>query len=527
MKKISVFGLLFFCMAVSLVFAQAEPRKGGTLIWGTNADPISLDPAIPTDGDSAKVVINIFEGLVRYQEGSTEVEPALAVSWKVSGNGKEWIFYLRKGVVFHDGTPFNANAVVFSFSRQIDPKHPFYQKNFGYAAFTFKYVKSVKAVDEHTVRISLSNPFAPFLFNLAMPFASKIVSPTALKKWGNNFEKHPVGTGPLRFSEWIQGDRVVLERNPDYWSNPAYLDKVVLKPIINNTGRLLALKTSAIHGMDIINPKAVRDIRENKHLRMMSIPGLNVGYLAMNTEKPPFNRLKVRQAVNHAINRQNLVKFIYKGLAVPAHTPVPPVMWGYNDKITGYEYNPAKAKQLLKEDGFEHGFETTLWTMPVARQYMAQPKKIARIIKANLGVLGIKARIVSYDWKTYLAKVRNGEHDMCLIGWVGDNGDPDNFLYVLLDKDNAVKPKGTNQAFFKHDGLHEILIKAQQINERQERIRLYHKAQEIIHEQAPWVPLAHARQIVAHRKNVHGIIQRPTGGILFGKAWIVQGMGTE
>ncbi len=507
-------------MSGSLVSAQTEIKKGGTLIWGCSADFISLDPAMSGDGESAKVIVNIFEGLVRYQDGSTEVEPALAVSWNVSGDGKEWIFHLRKGVLFHDGTPFNADAVVFSFLRQIDSRHPFYQNNFRYASFTFKYVKAVEAVDMHTVKITLTNPFAPFLFNLAMPFASPIVSPAAVKKWGDDFEKHPTGTGPFRFSDRIPGDRVILERNPDYWGNLTRLDKVVFRSIINNNSRLLALKTSAIHGTDIINPKDIKNIRDDKSLRLMSIPGMNVGYLAMNTEKPPFDKLKVRQAVNHAINKHNLVKFIFKGLAVPADNPIPPVMWGYNNKIAGYEYNPAKAKRLLKEAGYEQGFETTLWVMPVARPSIPQPKKIARIIKANLDAVGINVKFISYEWKTYLTKLRNGEHDMCMLAWVGDNGDPDNFLYVLLDKDNTVKPRASNRSFFKHDKLHELLTKAQQITEKQERIRLYHKAQEIIHDHAPWVPLVHARQILAHRKNVHGIIQRSTMGILFREAWI-------
>lgn len=499
--------------------AQTGPRYGGTLIWGRGGDSVSLDPARTDDGESAKVNANIFEGLVRFHEDTTEVEPALALSWEQSQDGKEWTFHLRRGVFFHDGTPFNAEAVVFSFLRQIDPKHPFYRKDFANSD-TFEYVKSVQAVDEYSVRITLEKLFAPFLYNLAEPTAALIISPTALRKWGNDAEKHPVGTGVFKFEAWIPGDRIILTKNKNYWGTSPYLDGLVFKTIINNKNRLLELKTGGIHGMDGIDPWAVKKIEIDRDLQLENITGLNVGYLAMNTEKPPFDNLKVRQAVNHAINKPNLVKLLYQNLAMPAKNPMPPGIWGYNDAIQDYEYDPARAKLLLKEAGYENGFETTLWTMPVPRPYMPQPDKIAKAVTGNLAAVGIYAKIVTPDWATYIQKTSNGEHDMCLSGAIAGNGDPYNFLYILFDKDNAVKPQAENLAFFKHDKLHEILIKAQQISKKSERIRLYQEAQEIIHNEAPWVPLAHARQVIAHRKEVHGIVQHPTGFIRFDKAWI-------
>lgn len=515
MKKLFAIIIIFFVSGA----VHASPPKGGTLIWGRGGDSVSLDPARTDDGESAKVSSCIFEGLVRFQGSSTEVEPALAVSWETSRNGKEWIFHLRKQVLFHDETPFNAYAVVFSFLRQIDPRHPFYRKDFANAS-TFEYVTEVKALNEYAVRITLERHYAPFLYNLAEPTAALIISPGALKKWGDDFEKHPVGTGPFMFEDWIAGDRIILTKNRNYWGDPPNLKGIVFKTIISNKNRLLELKTSGIHGMDGIAPDAVKKIRLDKDLKLEIITGLNVGYLAMNTEKPPFDNVKVRQAVNHAINKRNLVKLLYQELAVPAKNPMPPVVWGYNHKIADYEYNRDQAKQLLKEAGFEQGFKTTLWAMPVPRPYMPQPDKIARAVQKNLKAVGIKVEIVTHDWRTYIDKTSNGEHDMCLSGAVAGNGDPYNFLYVLLDKDNAVRPNAQNLAFFKHDRLHKILIQAQQISEKQERIKLYHQAQEIIHKQAPWVPLTHARQIIAHRKNIYGIKQHPTGFILFNDAWM-------
>ncbi|MCP4113561.1 MAG: ABC transporter substrate-binding protein [Desulfobacteraceae bacterium] len=511
--------LAVFSLAAGTLRPELVPKKGGNLFIGQNADALTLDPAEITDAESSKVTLNIFEGLVRYKDDSTEVEPALAVSWDVSEHGKKWVFHLRKGVQFHDGTPFNAEAVVFSFLRQIDPAHPFFQNDFSYAGFTFRYVESVEALDKHTVRISLKKPYTPFLSNLAMNSASPIISPDALKKWGKEFKKHPAGTGPFKFEEWIPNDRIVLTANPGYWGKPPFLKKLFFRAIPNPYARFREFQAGRIHVMDVINPTDVAKITQLPNGRLSKHPGLNVGYLAMNTEKKPFDSIKVRQAFNHAINKQKLIKLFFKNLAVPAKNPIPPTLWGYNDEIDDYEYNPQKAVQLLKEAGYKHGTVLSLLTMDISRPYIPQPKKIARAVKGNLAAVGIKVRIITYDWGTYINKAENGEHDLCLSGWIGDNGDPDNFLYTLLDKDNTVKP-ARNAAFFKHDRLHEILVKAQQASDKQERIRLYHQAQEIIHHHAPWVPLVHAQQIGAYQKNVHGVVFHTTGIIKYNRAWI-------
>jgi len=501
--------------------AQLTPQYGKELIIAQNADAVSLDPALSADMESAKITACIFEGLVAYKDDSTEIKPLLASSWEILDNGKIWIFHLCKNVKFHDGTPFNADAVVFSFLRQIDTHHPFYREDFRSADFAFKYVKFVEAKDEYTVKFCLEKPFAPFLYNLAMAFASPVVSPAAIKKWGNEFEKHPVGTGPFIFENRIPGDRVILKKNPDYRDNLPYIDKLVFRTIPNISMRFKEFQRGNIHVMDGINPVDVKSIEQLPDGRLSIQPGLTIGYLAMNTQKPPFDNVKVRQAVNYAINKENLVRLIYKGLAIKAKNPIPPSLWGYNDKIDDYEYMPEKARDLLKQAGYDKGFKTKLFTMTVSRPYMPQPAKVARAIKGNLAGVGIMVDIeYEYDWKEYIKKVKNGEHEMCMFGWIGDNGDPDNFFYVLLDKDNAVKPWAKNLAFFKNEELHTILIKAQQISDRQERINLYMQAQEIIHAQAPWVPIAHNQQVGAYLKNVHDLVFHTTGIIKYYRAWI-------
>jgi peptide/nickel transport system substrate-binding protein len=234
----------------------------------------------------------------------------------------------------------------------------------------------------------------------------------------------------------------------------------------------------------------------------------------MNMDKPPFEKLAVRQAINYAIHKKALVDNLYQGLAVPAVNPIPPTMWGYHTGISGYEYNPEKAKALLAEAGFPNGFKTTLWAMPVPRPYMPQPMKIAQAIQSDLKAVGIEAEIVTYEWGTYLDKVQRGQHDMGILGWTGDNGDPDNFLYVLLDK-NATQIPANNIAFYRSEFLHDILVAAQASSDMTQRAELYKQAQEIVFRDAPWVPLVHATQTAAFKKTVKGFQLHPTGSHWF------------
>ena len=509
--------VLSVCVAFSATSAESDAPGGGTIVFGRGADSITLDPAAATEMESAKVIESIYEGLVHCADDGTQIEPCLAASWERSDDGKTWTFHLRDNVLFHDGTPFDAEAVVDNFTRQIDPAHRRFQSDFAYAPVILKYVTNVEALDDRTVRITLSQPYAPFLHNMAM-FSAKIASPRALKHWGKAIGHHPVGTGPFRFEEWRPNDRIILKRNDQYWGDKAKLDRVVFRSIPDNAARFKAFRDGRVDAMDGINPGDVAKIEELPNTTLVSRPGLNVGYLAMNTTKPPFDNAKVRQAVNHAVNKPGLIKVMYRGLAAPAKTPLPPTLWGHNDEIVDYTYDPDKAMELLAEAGFKDGFESTLWTMRIPRPYMPRPLDVARLIQSNLAEVGIHVRVVSHTWDDYNDKVENGEHDMCLLGWIGDNGDPDNFLYVLLDRDNAVKGKAMNCAFFDNERLHELLVAAQQTQEFDERVRLYKEAQQIVHDEAPWVPLAHARQIVAARDNVTGIVVHPTGVLRFDRA---------
>ncbi|WP_366922836.1 ABC transporter substrate-binding protein [Metallumcola ferriviriculae] len=494
---------------------QPQAAKEKVLVWGRGGDASGLDPSNVTDGESAKVTINMYEGLVAYKQDSTEVIPALAKDWKVSEDGKTWSFFLREGVKFHDGTDFDAEDVVFNFERWMNEGHEYHiGGEFEYWGYMFGgypgVVESVKATDQYTVEFTLNKPMATFLANVAM-FPFGIASPEAVKEFGEDYFKNPVGTGPFEFVEWVPDSKIVLKKFDGYWGDSAKVDKLVFRSIPDNSARLMELQAGSIDIMDGITPDDVATIKSDDQFQLILRPSMNVGYLAMNVEKEPFDDVKVRRAVNMAINKKPIIDAFFAGLAKPAKNPLPPSLWGYNDAVEDYEYNAEQAKALLAEAGYPNGFKTTLWAMPVPRPYFPQPQKIAEAMQADLIEVGIDAEIVSHDWTTYLKKTESGEHDMAMLGWTGDNGDPDNFLYVLLDKDNAVKGSAGNIAFYKNDEVHDLLIKAQQEMDQEVRADLYKQAQEIIHDDAPWVPMSHSTPPIAAKKGVSGYVPHPTG----------------
>jgi len=503
-KMRKIVNLFIIFLTITFLVGCSERIPPDTLIYGRGNDSVGLDPAHEEDGESFKVCESIYDTLVQYQADSTDIEPALAESWENSEDGLEWTFHLRKGVQFHDGTELNADAVVFSLERQHNKEHPFHDVGGGYIYWfdlgLNQTVDKIESIDKYTVKITLNRPFAPFLYAMTLvPFA--IVSPTALKEDGENFSSNPVGTGPFKFVSWERDDKIILEANENYWGGKPSIKRVIFRVIPDNSARLMNLKKGMIHIMDMPNPDDVPDIRSDKNIRLLEETGINIGYVAMNLDKKPFDNLKVRLAINHAINKKSIVDNLYKGLGIVAKNPIPPTMWGYNDEIEDFEYNPELAKQLLKEAGFPEGFDTTLWVMPNPRPYFLTPDRIGVAIQADLKKVGINAKIEKREWGKYLEELRNGEHDIAMLGWSADYVDPDNFLYYLLDKDNAEKPAG-NIAFYRSEELHKILIEAQTISDHEERTRLYKEAQKIIHEDAPWVCVAHAKQVVAVSKKV-------------------------
>lgn len=501
---------LLLAAALLAAAGPAFPQNGKTLVYGRGADSEKLDPQDIEDGESVKVCTNVFETLVTYGPEGPDIVPCLATSWEHSADGKTWTFKLRSGVKFHDGTALDSAAVAFCFDRLLNPKNEFaFDANFPYRSF-YEVIEKVEAPDPATSVFLLKQPNATFLANLAM-FPAMIFSPAAVKEKEDRFPFEPVGTGPFKFVRWDRNERIVLEANPDHWGGKPEVGRVIFRPIPENSVRFQLLKSGELDIIDGLNLSDLDAVKEDASLSLLEVPGMNFGYLSMNTTRKPFDDAKVRRAVAHAVDRDKIIKLALRGHGSHGANPLPPTVWGYAHDLKAWPYDPAKARALLAEAGLKDGFDVDLWAMPNPRPYMPEPQKVAQILQEDLRAVGIRAKIVSFDWQTYREKVRHGEHDMCLLGWITDNGDPDNFLYALLDQDNAVVGSALNVSFYKNDKVHAALTAAQRELAAEKRLALYHEAQRQILEDVPMLPLAYLPEYAGTRKRVTGYKLHPIG----------------
>ncbi|HEY3314271.1 MAG TPA: ABC transporter substrate-binding protein [Bacillota bacterium] len=334
--------------------AVDKPAKNGkkVFVYSRGADAVSLDPAIPDDGESFKPIIQIYDGLFKYKAGSTELIPGLAESYEVSKDGLTYTLHLRKGVKFHDGTPFNADAVVFSIDRQLPGKAT---ENMAYASFTFGLVKSVEKVDDLTVKVTLTQPYTPFLANLAMGLSAPIVSPTAVKKYGADWGvKYAVGTGPFILTKWDHGTKTIyLKKNPNYWGGAPKLDEVIIKVTDDNTVRANEVLAGNVDMVDGIAPADVERLKADKNVTFLTGAGMNVSYCAFRTNRPPFDNAKVREAISRAVNVEAIVKMLYKGTATRSNSVMPPGFFGFAKDVKAYSYDLDLAVKLLREAGYK------------------------------------------------------------------------------------------------------------------------------------------------------------------------------
>ena len=521
-----------------IVTPTAAPAKvQDTFIFGAQGEPVCLDPAIITDGISGRVINQIFEGLVKFDKDTTNVVPGLAEKWTTSDDGKVWTFNLRKGVKFHDGTDFNADAVVKNFDYWKNTKNAIHEAQTK-AGQTFEYygaqfggfdgdsiITDVKAIDPATVQITLKDPQGPFLNNLAM-FIFVFASPTALEKAGTGSCKAPVGTGPYKFVEWKPNEQVSLEAFADYWDKPnaAKMKKVIIRNIPNNSSRLLALSAGEIHGMEGLEPRDVAAVKGNPKFKLLLRPANTTGYVAFNYKVKEFNDPKVRQAFAQAMNKAPIVDKFYGGTGAVATQFQPPALWGYNKSIEDWKFDTAAAKKLLADAGYPNGIsEVTfdgkkvpleLWYMPVSRPYYPNPKDVATAIAADWAKAGINVQLQTIDWATYLDKRKNGQLPLYMLGWTGDNGDPDNFLCYFFCLDSKDTPKA-NDGFFADKEISDVLKKAAALVKKEERTPLYQQAEKMLHDKVSRLFIANNQPPLAFTANVDGYVPNPTGTEFF------------
>ena len=475
------------------------------ITYAQGADPRGLDPALIDDGESSKPICQMYEGLLKYGDNNTEVEPCLAESWEVSEDGLTYTFKLRQGVKFHDGTDFNAEAVKYNVDRQTVNK----TEDMLYADFVFGDVAECNVIDDYTVEIVLNKVSTPFLNNLAMSLGAPMVSPTACEANNNNLNEAPCGTGPYKFVRWDKNEAVVMERNEDYWGEKGVAKQIVFKTITDNSARVVALANGEVDIIDGIDANVVDQVTSAGALLNMA-EGMNINYLAYNTQR--ITDPEVRKALSQAVNVPELVASLYRGYASEATSILPTFMPGYSADVKQVSYDPEAAAQTLADKGVTE-LHMLAYTNP--RPYnTATGQTLAEALQGYYEKVGVTCSIDSYDWTTYKEKVGTGDYDVCLYGWIGDNGDPDNFMNLLASEDIEI-----NVAQYSDEEFNTMLAEAASTPNGEERNAIYAQMEQKIADECVWLPISHQENLSAYLSNVHNYIAHPTGNVFLSQTY--------
>jgi peptide/nickel transport system substrate-binding protein/dipeptide transport system substrate-binding protein len=512
-------------LAMAMLLPATAAQAAKPLVYCADASPEGFDPGMWDSASTNTVTRQMFQGLLDFRRGTTELVPKLASAWTISPDAKTFTFTLRRDVKFHK-TPYftptrtlNADDVMFTFGRFINPEHEFnkafpanfvYPNNMGLA----KLLDGIDRVDEHTVRFRLKAPNVTFATNLAMAWAgihSAEYAEQLLKKGeARQISNQPVGSGPYRFKSYAKDDVIRMEANPDYWGakqqTPALVFSISREPNVR-VQKLVAGEcqvTAAIRDVDVAALDGKPDIKVEK------IQALNISYLSFNMKKAPTDKREVREALDIAIDRNAIFKALFpRGDAMQAVSAFPPAIPGYDKKLKN-EYNPARAKELLAKAGFKDGLEIDLWALPVTRPTNPNGQLMAQLIQQDWAKIGVKASIKTYEWGEYLKRANNGEHNVYMSGWSGETGDADEFLTPNLSC--AANKSGVK---FCNADFDKLIDEARGTVDTKKRLALVEQAQEIFKRERPWITMAHSTVYIPIRKDVTGFLMAPNGSVDF------------
>jgi len=514
--------------AMLLGALSATALSAQTLVYCSEGSPEGFDPALYTAGTTFDASSHpIYNRLTEFETGTTNVIPGLAESWEASADGLEYTFTLRQGVKFHSNdmfTPsrdFNADDVIFSFERQRLDTHPYNEVSGG----TWEYfegmsmpdlVSSIEKIDDYTVKFTLTRPEAPFVANMAMDFASiqSAEYGAAMMDAGTPemLNQAPIGTGPFSFVAYQKDAVIRYARNDDYWTDPAGVENLIFAITPDASVRYQKLSAGECHIMPYPNPADVAAMQADEGINVLEQEGLNVGYLAYNTQVAPYDNPKVRKALNMAIDKQAIIDVVFQGSGQIAKNPIPPTMWSYNEATVDDAYDPEGAKAALAAEGITD-LTMKIWAMPVQRPYNPNARRMAELMQEDFAKIGVTVEIVSYEWGEYLSRSKAVDRDgAVLLGWTGDNGDPDNFLAVLLGCDGV---EASNRAQWCYQPFDDVVKAAKVETDQAKRTALYEQAQDIFKDQAPWATIAHSVVYMPTRPEVQGYKVHPLGGHIF------------
>ncbi|KZN34872.1 peptide ABC transporter substrate-binding protein [Pseudoalteromonas luteoviolacea S2607] len=515
-----------FVTACSDVKPVENASKTQGIVYCAEANPVSFNPQVTTTGSTIDIIANqLYNSLISIDPVTAEFKPELATQWHISEDGKKITFKLREGVEFHSTDYFtptrtmNADDVIFSFSRLFDVYNPYhFVHDASYPYFQSvgmdQLIRKIVKVDNHTVRFELFSAESSLLSNIATDFAVILSEEYAMHRASQDqkhlFDNMPIGTGPYKYKNFLRDNLVRFHKHENYWKHDYAVDQLVYDITTNNTTRIAKMLTKECDITSHPSATQLEALSARKDIVVDKAVNLNVGYWAFNTEKPPFNNVLVRKALAHSIDFDKIMQAVFYGNGIAAKSILPPSSWAFSAQQMPV-YDPEKAKAYLTEAGFPNGFEMTLWAMPVSRIYNPNARKMAELIQSDLRQIGIRTRIVEFEWNTFIERIGRHEHDSVLLGWAADTPDPDNFFSPLLSCTATFT--GKNPANWCNPEFDLLLTQALDTNELSMRKKYYLQAQAMLIEEMPLVPIAHGVRFQARGANIEGAQLRPFGGV--------------